>query len=217
LLHRLLCGIKYMDDCLGHVSSTLTGVQRAHRTMIRNVFIRWLPFAGLATALCMLIYLAVQQVGRQNANDPQIQMAREARAALASGQSISAVIPASQVDISSSISPFITAVSDNGSVIASSGRLHGQLRTLPRGVFANLGRDGEETVTWQPEPGVRMATVVTRNPGSTGGFIVVGRSLLNTEIRIQRIGSLLLLGWVGTLIGLMALIAIGEALDPHPH
>jgi hypothetical protein len=184
--------------------------------MIRHVFLRWLPFAGLSTALCMLIYLAVQQVGRQNANDPQIQIAREATAALASGQSISAVIPAAQVDLASSISPFITAVSDDGTPIASSGRLHGQLRSVPKGVLANVSRDGEKTVTWQPEPGVRMATVVMRNPGSAGGFIVVGRSLANTESRIQSIGFMLLVGWVGTLVGLIALVAFGEALEPHP-
>jgi len=184
--------------------------------MIRHVFLRWLPFAGLATALCLLIYLAVQQVGRQSANDPQIQIAREARAALASGQPINTVIPAAQIDLGSSISPFITAVSDDGTVIASSGRLHGQLRTVPKGVLSNVHGDGEEMVTWQPEPGVRMATVVTRNPGSSGGFIVVGRSLAETESRIQSIGSLLLVGWLGTLIGLIVLVAFSEALDPHP-
>jgi hypothetical protein len=182
--------------------------------MIRRVFLRWLPFAGLATALCLLIYLAVQQVGRQSANDPQLQIAREARAALSAGQPMSAVIPAAQIELSSSISPFISAVADNGTVIASSGRLHGQLRTLPKGVFSNLPRDGEESVTWQPEPGVRMATVVTRNPGASGGFIVVGRSLAETESRIQSIGLLLVVGWVATLIGLIVLVGFSEALDP---
>jgi hypothetical protein len=184
--------------------------------MIRHVFLRWLPFAGLATALCILIYLAVQQAGRQTANDPQIQIARDARAALSSGQSVSTVIPAAQIDLGTSLSPFITAVSDDGTVLASSGRLHGQLRSVPKGVLSNVRRDGEEAVTWQPEPGVRMATVVTRNPGSSGGFIVVGRSLAETESRISSIGSLLLAGWAGTLIGLIVLVAFTEALDPRP-
>jgi hypothetical protein len=184
--------------------------------MIRHVFLRWLPFAGLATALCLLIYLAVQQVGRQTANDPQIQIAREAKAAFASGQSVNAVIPAAQIELASSISPFISAVADDGTVIASSGRLHGQLRTVPKGVLSNVRSDGEESVTWQPEPGVRMATVVTRNPGSSGGFIVVGRSLAETESRIERIGSLLLAGWVGTLIGLIVLVGFSEALEARP-
>ncbi|HZK78375.1 MAG TPA: hypothetical protein VFC35_05655, partial [Gemmatimonadaceae bacterium] len=70
---------------------------------------------------------------------------------------------------------------------------------------------GEARVTWQPEPGVRMATVVTRNPGSSGGFIVVGRSLLETESRIQQLGTLLFLGWGATLVGLLILVTFSEA------
>ena len=202
--------------CVNPSDEPLPKSQRATIPMIRHVFLRWLPFAGLATALCLLIYLAVQQVGRQGANDPQIQIAREARAAFAAGQPVSAVIPAAQIELASSISPFISAVADDGKVIASSARLHGQLRTLPKGVFSSIRGDGVEGVTWQPEPGVRMATVVTRNPGSSGGFIVVGRSLADTESRIERIGSLLFVGWAATLIGLIVLVGFSETLEARP-
>ena len=71
--------------------------------------------------------------------------------------------------------------------------------------------NGEERVTWQPEPGVRMATVVVRNPGPAGGFIVVGRSLSETESRIGQLGSLLFLGWAATLIGVLILVTFSEA------
>lgn len=179
--------------------------------MIRLVFLRWLPFAGLASALCLLIYVSAQQTGRQMANDPQIQIARETRTALAGGQPISALIPQTQTELATSLSPFITAVSDDGSVIASSARLHGQLRTVPEGVLKSVKANGEERVTWQPEPGVRMATIVVKNPGSSGGFIVVGRSLLETESRIQQLGSLLFLGWAATLIGVLILVTFSES------
>ena len=179
--------------------------------MIRTVLLRWIPFAGLATALCVLIYAAAQQTGREMANDPQIEIARNARTALASGQSITSIIPQTQTELSTSLSPFISAVSDDGTVVASSAKLHGQLRSVPRGVLENVKETGEEQVTWQPEPGVRMATVVTKNPGASGGFIVVGRSLFETESRIGKIGSLLTLGWAGTLLGLLILVAFSEA------
>ena len=179
--------------------------------MIRQVFFRWLPLAGLASALCLLIYLSAQQTGRHLANDPQIQIARDTKAALASGQPISALIPQTETDLSTSLSPFITAVSEDGAVIASSARLHGQLRTVPDGVFKSVKENGEERVTWQPEAGVRMATVVVRNPAASGGFIVVGRSLSETEARIQQLGSLLFLGWAATLVGLLILVAFAEA------
>jgi hypothetical protein len=181
--------------------------------MIRRTFLRCLPFAGLATALCILMYLAVQQTGRQLANDPQIQLAREASSALRTGQSIGQIVPAAQIDLSTSQSPFISAVADDGTVVASSARLHGELRTVPRGVLGNVRVNGEERVTWQPEPGVRMATVVVRNPASSGGFIVVGRSLAETESRISRIGSLLLVGWALTLAVVIVLVAAGEFFD----
>lgn len=96
-------------------------------------------------------------------------------------------------------------------MIASSGRLHGQLRTVPEGVLKSVKANGEERVTWQPEPGVRMATVVVKNPGSSGGFIVVGRSLYETETRIQQLGSLLFLGWAATLVGILILVAFSES------
>src|SRR6478672_4938310 len=183
--------------------------------MIRLVFLRWLPFAGLASALCLLIYVSAQQTGRQMANDPQLQIARDTRTALAGGQPISALVPQTQTELATSLSPFITAVSDDGSVIASSARLHGQLRSVPEGVLKSVKANGEERVTWQPEAGVRMATVVVRNPGPSGGFIVVGRSLSETESRIQKLGSLLFLGWAATLIGVLILVSFSESFAAH--
>lgn len=179
--------------------------------MIRLVFLRWLPFAGLASALCLLIYVSAQQTGRQMANDPQIQIARDTRAALEGGQPINALIPQTQTELSTSLSPFITAVSDDGAIVASSARLHGQLRSVPEGVLKNVKANGEQRVTWQPEPGVRMATVVVRNPASAGGYIVVGRSLSETESRIQQLGSLLFLGWAATLVGVLILVTFSES------
>ena len=179
--------------------------------MIRLVFLRWLPLAGLASALCLLIYVSAQQTGRQMANDPQLQIARDTKAALAGGQQISALIPQTQTDLATSLSPFITAVAEDGSIIASSARLHGQPRSVPDGVLKSVKANGEERVTWQPEPGVRMATVVTRNPGPSGGYVIVGRSLAETEERIQKLGSLLFLGWAATLIGVLILVVFSES------
>ena len=56
-----------------------------------------------------------------------------------------------------------------------------------------------------------MATVVIRNPGPSGGFVVVGRSLSETEARIKQLGNLLFLGWAATLVGVLVLVAFSEA------
>lgn len=184
--------------------------------MTRLVFLRWMPLAALASALCLLIYTSAQQIGRQMANDPQLQIARDARAALASGQPVAALVPPTQTDLSTSLSPFVTAVADDGSIIASSARLHGQMRSVPDGVLKTVKESGEERVTWQPEPGVRIATVVIKNPAPSGGFIVVGRSLSETESRIKQLGSLLFLGWAATLIGVLILVAFSESFAQRP-
>ena len=52
---------------------------------LKNILRYWLPLAAVTTLLCGLIYLAVQQSLRWGANDPQIQMAEDAAAALAAG------------------------------------------------------------------------------------------------------------------------------------
>lgn len=212
LFCRLLCIIKQNSGWVSFEILDRDNLDLRAHTMIRQVIARWIPLAGLASALCLLVYLAVQQTGRQLANDPQLQISREVRAALEGGQPMSSVVPTTQTELATSLSPFITTVSDDGTILASSARLHGQLKSVPRGVLETARGIGEYRVTWQPEPGVRMATVVTRNQGASGGFIVVGRSLAESESRTRSIGYLLFIGWAATLAGLVVLVSIGETL-----
>src|SRR5216117_420044 len=95
------------------------------------VFWRWLPFAAAGTALTGLIYLTVQQVWRQSANDPQIQLARDAAEAISAGAAPQTVLPATSVDYSRSLAPFVMILSDSGDVVASSGHLAGEVRPIP--------------------------------------------------------------------------------------
>jgi hypothetical protein len=59
----------------------------------KNILRHWLPLAAVTTLLCGLVYLAVQQSLRQGANDPQIQMAEDAAAALVAGSTPESVLP----------------------------------------------------------------------------------------------------------------------------
>jgi len=183
---------------------------------LRTTFWRWVPLAGLATALSVLIYLAVQQVWRHAANDPQVQMARDIALRLERGDPVSAVVPTDQIELRSSLAPFVTIVDDAGAVVASSGRLSGQTRTVPSGVLSFAREHGEERVTWQPELGVRMATVVVHHGGSSPGFVVVGRSLHESETRTAQFGQLVGLAWLVTLVALLVLVAVSEAMLVEP-
>jgi len=178
-----------------------------------RILARWLQLAALATATSMLVYLAVQQVGRQTANDPQLQVARDAATAIASGQRAVNVASGPVVDIGRSLASWITVTDDKGTILSSSARLHGNARTVPVGVLDHARATGEVRVTWQPEPGVRMATVVVHN--RTGGFVIAGRSLEESEARTAAYGKLILAGWFATLIGLLVIVTATEALMPQ--
>jgi hypothetical protein len=59
----------------------------------KGILKHWLLLAIVLTGLIGLVYVAVQQDLRQGANDPQIQMAEDALAKLANGQSVQNVVP----------------------------------------------------------------------------------------------------------------------------
>jgi hypothetical protein len=150
---------------------------------IRRILRQWVPLAIAVTGLCGLVYLAVQQELRQNANDPQIQIAEDAAAVLEGGASPESVVPAGTVDIGRSLSPFLMVFDDRGAVAGSSAELHGRTPEFPGGVLDYVRTHGEDRVTWQPEEGVRIAAVVVRFQGASPGFVLAGRSLREVETR----------------------------------
>jgi hypothetical protein len=167
----------------------------------------WLPLAIVTAGLCGLVYLIVQQSLRIGGNDPQIQMAEDSASALNSGASIDSIIPTAKVEIADSLAPFLIVFDDSGKVQASSATLHGVVPAYPAGVLDYTRQHGEDRVTWQPENGVRMATVVARYDQ---GFVLAGRSLREVEKREDQVeqlsGLAMLTIWVVTLI----VIALAE-------
>jgi hypothetical protein len=103
--------------------------------MVRRIVRHWLPVATAATAVCGLVYLAVQQELWQSANHPQIQMSEDAPNALASGDAAEAVLPNPVVDVERSLAPFMIVFDEAGEALASSELLHGQVPSLPLGVL----------------------------------------------------------------------------------
>lgn len=88
---------------------------------------------------------------------------------------------------------------ESGKVISGDYYLHGRIPTPPPGVFDYARSHGEDRVTWQPEPDVRNAIILTyfQNPNR---FILTGRSLQETEQHISSLGLMVLLAWFATLI-----------------
>jgi hypothetical protein len=150
---------------------------------IKKILRQWFPLAVAVTGVCGLVYLAVQQELRQTANDPQIQMAEDAAAALEGGAALESVVPSGKVAIESSLSPFLIVYDDRGTAVGSSAALHGRTPQLPEGVLEYVRSYGEDRITWQPEEGVRIAAVIIRYQGASPGFILAGRSLREVEVR----------------------------------
>lgn len=168
----------------------------------------WLLVAIVVSGLCFLAYGLLQQDLRLNANDPQIQMAEDAAAQLARGQSVQAVVPANKVDIASSLAPYMIVFDANGKPIASSAVLNGQTPTVPAGVFDSVRQGNEDRITWQPQPSVRSAIVVTQFKGTTSGFVLAGRSLREVEIRESTMQQITLILWLVLLVVTFAATAL---------
>lgn len=146
---------------------------------------QWLPLAVLAVLLCGLVYVTVQQNYRSSANDPQLQMALDARNALARGVSPSQLVPENTIDMAQSLAPYLIIYDTSGRAVASSVTLNGQTPTPPSGVFDSARTLQINKLTWMPQSNVRSAIVVVHYDG---GYVLAGRSLTVVE---QREASLL--------------------------
>ncbi len=168
----------------------------------------WLPTAFLITAVCGLVYAAVQQSYRQSANDPQIQMAEDAATAVSGNAQTQSLLLTGTVDIGQSLSPYMVFYNASGTPTGGNGLLNGHFPLLPSGIFDYVRTAGETRVTWQPEPGVRSAIVVVRMNGPQGGFVMAGRSLREVERREGQLEAITFAAWVVTLIGTLFLRSI---------
>jgi hypothetical protein len=177
---------------------------------IKNILKSWLPLAIVTTGLCGLVYLTAQQVLRMNANDPQIQMTEDTAAALEAGSSPADLLPERQVDIATSLAPFLVIYNDQGIPQISNGRLNGELPELPAGVFGYVKENGEDRITWQPEAGVRVAAVVVLYTGEESGYVMAGRSLREVEKRVDQLGMIAVVAWLAILIASFLIVAFLE-------
>lgn len=180
--------------------------------VLKSVVRRWLPLATVTTLLCGLVYGVAQQGWRQAANEPQAGLALDAADRLGRGDEVAAVLPAPPIDVGRSLSPFLIVYGEDQRPIASSGLLHGATPTLPDGVLDTARVRGENRLTWQPEPGVRLAAVVAPVQGEQTGYVLAARSLRDVERHIDEVGFMTGLAWLAALGASLALIVLGEVV-----
>ncbi len=174
---------------------------------IKNIVRVWLPFAVVTSAFCALAYLLIQQSMRMGLNDPQIQMAEDAASALNNGAAVDSVIPGSRIDMAESLAPFIDLYDANGNAAAGNGVFNRELPTYPKGALDAAKQSGENRVTWQPDPSVRIASVAVPY---NNGFVVAGRNMREVESRESNAELIAFLAGLVTLIATFIVIAFGE-------
>ena len=179
---------------------------------LRDVLKAWLPSVLVISALCGVIYLTIQQTLRLGGNDPQIQMAEDAAAALEAGASADSILPAGKVDIAASLAPYLIVFDANGRAVASNALLNGSIPSVPEGVLEYAREHGEDRVTFQPEQGVRSATVVRAAAGGQKGFVLAGRSLREVEKRVDLLGLQVGVGWLVTSAAALVLVTLLELI-----
>ena len=186
---------------------------RARLPFVVAVALVWLPFAVVTTVVCGLVYVAVQQDLRLSANDPQIQRAEDAAAALGAGAAPASVVPTGTVDVGASLAPVVMVFDAQGNLLSGSARLAGSPPALPPGVLPSVATSGEERLTWQPAPDARLAAVIVPVSGSSGpaAFVLAARNLREVERRITLVelyaGAAWAAGLAGTALACAALIA----------
>ena len=168
--------------------------------MTKKIFFKTIFGLAIITAVFLTIYAVGQQVLRQSANDPQIQMAEDTATALASGSAVPAdFMPTSRqpFDMSQTLAPFTMIFDQGGVPLESSATLADEAVVPPAGTFAYAKAHGENRFTWQPARGARFAVVLKYYAGSRPGFVLVGRSLREVEIRNEKILEIVALAWLG--------------------
>jgi hypothetical protein len=132
---------------------------------------------------CMVfgtIYAVGQQILRQSANDPQIQVAEDISRLLDATNKPADFASNSRVDIANSLAPFLVIADASGKTVATTGQLNNTDPIVPVGVYTSAKKSGENRITWQPQKGVRVALIVVPYKD---GFVAVGRSLREVEKR----------------------------------
>jgi hypothetical protein len=192
----------------------------------RRPLLWWIYSAVAVTGVCALVHVAVQQDLRQGTNDPQIQLAEDAAATLATGQAAGAVASTNNpVDIAHSLAPWVAVYDQNGTLINATGLLNGKPPQLPSGVFdvsnwkSIVGHHlttfypaNEDRITWQftpteasgPQFYNRQAVVIVQyNAADGGGFVASGRSLREVESRESQLTLEVFTLWAFTLLCLL--------------
>lgn len=165
-----------------------------------NKKLTFVAAAGVLSVIFGTIYAVYQQVIRLTADDPQIQLALDAADQLDQGVKPDDLL-GQRVDVDKSLSPAIIIYDTLGQVVVGSAYLGDTIPTIPFGVLQNALNNRYNAITWEPSPGVRLASVSVE---ANDYFVTAVRSMSEVEDREAIIYKTVALGWLVSLAGLAA-------------
>jgi hypothetical protein len=169
---------------------------------MKSTLQRWLPLAFLSLIFATVSYFGVQQVMRQDGNDPQVQLAEDVAAAMDAGATSADIVPQTSVDMSKSLSPFVL-IYDKSNKLSGSDAVIGTAKPeIPSDILDTARSSGSHRFTWEPQSGTRAAVVAMKDKNEN--IVVVGRSLREIESRTQQMmmlfGGALAVALIGTFL-----------------
>lgn len=179
---------------------------------MKKLLFCWLILVCVVTFVCVACYGVEQQQNRQGVDEPLVQLAEDTSNALGNGAAAASLVQSNKIELSQSLAAFVMVFDSNQKLIASSAAMKGGEPVLPEGFLSHVPLTGDNRLTWQPHPGLRFATVAVRYGGANPGFVVSGRSLREVEQRIDRIGSLIIIGWCLGAVGFFIILLILRAV-----
>jgi hypothetical protein len=156
----------------------------------------FLVLLALVTVIFGAIFGTGHQIIRGDANDPQIEVTTQVADILSQGVPPEAILGnAEMVDMGTSNAVFVMIFDKDHQVVGSSAQLDGQTPTPPNEAFeaANNAGSGDHRFTWEPKEGVRIAAVLKKVDDNN--YVLAGRSLAETDARIQTLAYCTLIGW----------------------
>lgn len=133
--------------------------------------------AIIITIISAVIYVTVQQNFRSSANDPQLQLARDIACRLKQNKNYEDLLPPDSINLLNSLGLFVQFYNQQNEPVFSTAILNGKAPKIPPGVLELAKTNAENSVTWQPQPDVRIASVVDYAGAPNAAYILVGRSL----------------------------------------
>lgn len=146
--------------------------------------------------LAGLLALTFQHSLRLAANDPQIELAEDISLRLARGADPQTILTQPAINLRTSVSTYVMVFNRVQEPVVVTALLDNQEVKPPVELFNLTEKNGQTRFTWQPAPGVKSAVVMQYFDDQQTGYLLVGRSLRETDYRITEITQTIMAGWL---------------------